>query len=642
MPKLIIDDIALEVPVGATVIEAAKQAGIWIPHFCYHPALGSVGACRVCAVKLLDGPLKGIQMSCMLIAQEGMVVSTTDAEAQAMRRQVIEWLMINHPHDCPVCDEGGECLLQDYTIAGGHGIRRYQGKKRTHLNQHLGPNIEHEMNRCIQCYRCARFYQEYAGGTDFGVMGSAARVYFGRFREGALESPFSGNLVDICPTGVFTDKTSRFRARYWDYDMAASVCPGCSLGCNTIPAARYRELLKIMARRNDAVNGWFICDKGRFGGREVNDPARPRTPRVDERDATWDEALDALVLRFGELCELFGSESIAVVGSPRLSLEGQILLARLAEVMAPGCVCWFTATAEAEAALSALDDLNPETIASQADVRNADCVVIAGIDLLEEAPLMALAVRQAWRKGATVYLAGEVNGKALIKGLGIALTRVSSFADLTFSEGAKPVFIGRAGVLNFNTIKKSVHYGAKVVLLQNGPNAVGAAILTREQSGTSLEEALTTGKIKGILAFDADIPGEWLAGIPLVAACDWRSTEAVAAAHIFLPATAWVEMDGTFVNYEGRAQRFRKVMNPGLPIKGLDPAFHPPRIHRSVPPGGDIRPAWRVMAELIERLGGDKLEKPFTGRWELLRGLDPEGEGMMILKKSRFIPEGGV
>ena len=630
MPRLIIDDRAVEVPAGVTVIEAAKQAGIWIPHFCYHPGLGSVGACRVCAVKLLDGPVKGIQMSCMLPAQEGMVVSTTDAEAQAMRRHVIEWLMLNHPHDCPVCDEGGECLLQDYTIAGGHGIRRFQGKKRTHLNQYLGPYIEHEMNRCIQCYRCARFYQDHAGGTDFGVMGSAARVYFGRFREGALESIFSGNLVDICPTGVFTDKTARFRARYWDYEMAPSVCPGCPLGCNITPAARYRELLKIMARRNEAVNGWFICDKGRFGGREVNDPARPRTPQIDGRDAAWDEALDALALRFGELCELYGSESIALVGSPRLSLEGQFLLARLAEVMEPGCVCWFTATSEAEAALSALDCLSPETIASQAEVRSADIAIIAGIDLLEDAPMMALAVRQAWRRGAKVYTSGVANGDTLATALDIAVTPVSSLADVPFSEGAIPVLIAGAGVLLPADIEEAIRNGAKVALLSNGPNARGAALLTREQCGTTLEEALAAGKIKGILAIESDIPDEWLAGMPLVAACDWRATGTVAAAHIFLPTTAWVEMDGTFVNYEGRAQRFRKVMNPGLPLKGLDPALHPPRMHRSVPPGGDLRPAWQVIAELVERLGGDHVATPFAGRWERLRHLDPEGEGVLI------------
>ncbi len=155
MPKLIIDDKEIEVAPKTMVIEAAAQLGIMIPRFCYHPALGSVGACRVCAVKFFDGPVKGIQMSCMVAAQDGMVVSTTDAEAVDFRKHVIEWLMVNHPHDCPVCDEGGHCLLQDMTVSGGHGIRRYAGRKRTYIDQYLGPLVQHEMNRCIHCYRCS-------------------------------------------------------------------------------------------------------------------------------------------------------------------------------------------------------------------------------------------------------------------------------------------------------------------------------------------------------------------------------------------------------------------------------------------------------------------------------------------------------
>src|SRR5512135_1886666 len=169
MPKLIIDGHEIEAPKGMKVIEAAERLGIIIPRFCYHPALGAVGACRVCAVKC-EGPLKGIQMSCMTEVRDGLVVSTTDAEAVDFRRQVIEWLMMNHPHDCPVCDEGGHCLLQTLTIAGGHGIRRYRGKKRTFRDQDLGAFVQHEMNRCIHCYRCWRFYQGFSGYRDFGCM----------------------------------------------------------------------------------------------------------------------------------------------------------------------------------------------------------------------------------------------------------------------------------------------------------------------------------------------------------------------------------------------------------------------------------------------------------------------------------------
>ena len=253
MPQLIIDDREIEVPEGTKVIEAAGKLGIMIPRFCYHPGLGSVGACRVCAVKFVEGPFKGVQMSCMIDAKDDMVVSTTDEEAVDFRQYVIECLMLHHPHDCPVCDEGG------------HGIRRYQGLKRTYEDQYLGPLVQHEMNRCIHCYRCSRFYQEFAGYRDLGVMQIGNRTFFGRYQEGILESPFTGNLSDICPTGVYTDKPSRFFGRRWDYERAPSLCINCSLGCHTIASSRYREVVRQEARYSEAVNGYFICDRGRHG-----------------------------------------------------------------------------------------------------------------------------------------------------------------------------------------------------------------------------------------------------------------------------------------------------------------------------------------------------------------------------------------
>ncbi|MBT1073754.1 NADH-quinone oxidoreductase subunit NuoG [Geobacter grbiciae] len=638
MPKLIIDHIPVEVPAGTSVLEAARSVGIWIPHFCYHPALGSVGACRLCAVKMLDGPVKGIQMSCMLPAQDGMVVSTTDPEALKMRSLVIEWLMTNHPHDCPVCDEGGECLLQDYTVAGGHGIRRYEGKKRTHVNQYLGPYIEHEMNRCIQCYRCVRFYQEYAGGSDFGVMGNARRVYYGRFEEGKLESPFSGTLVDICPTGVFTDKTARFRARYWDYEMAPSVCPHCSLGCNTVPAARYRELLKTIARENPAVNGPFICDRGRFTNAPVNDPARPRVPLVDGKEVSWDEALDALMVRVNELEELYGPGSLAVVGSPRLALEGNILLARLSDLLGAGHLCYFTEKEERERTAAAVDLLAGDKAASMADVRQADCVVILEADLRDEGPMMLLAVRQAWRHGAPVFLVGKHAPLEQARTVSMEAIELSILEEVPLAIFERPVVICGTRNSTRAAIELLARADAKIACLLPGPNAFGAGLLAKEHGAVALAEAVASGKVKGIIAVEADIPEELLAQVPLIVAADWLPTEALRRAQVVLPTAAWVEMDGTFVNNEGRAQRFRKAMVPGLPIRGLParyhaspdkPApFHPPRVHRSASPGGDTRPAWRSVAELMERWGGETETDPFAGRWEVLRGLDPEGDGV--------------
>ncbi|WP_243373764.1 NADH-quinone oxidoreductase subunit NuoG [Geotalea sp. SG265] len=630
MPRLTIDNIPVEVPAGTSVLEAAKQVGIWIPHFCYHPALGSVGACRLCAMKFLEGPVKGVQMSCMIPAQDGMVVSTTDGEAYRMRQLVIEWLMINHPHDCPVCDEGGECLLQDYTIAGGHGIRRYQGKKRTFNNQFLGPYIEHEMNRCIECYRCARFYQDFAGGSDFGVMGSAGRVYFGRFQDGPLQSPFSGNLVDICPTGVFTDKTARFRARYWDYQMAPSICPHCSLGCNTIPAARYRELLKIMARRNDAVNGWFICDRGRFEKSPVNDPARPRSPRIAGGEAGWDQALDALVGRIGEVAAIHGRDSIALVGSTRLPLEGLVMLPRLAEALGTATLCFFTETKEAERTMAAVRRLTPSNAASMADVQAADGVIVMACDLPAEGAMMALAVRQAWRKGAQIF-AVEGGGEALTAELGVAVTGAASLAQVPLGKFKNPVIICGTGRADPATIEAAADTGAKVAFILPGANAFAAARLSAELGVCDLRTAVAGGKIKGIIAFEADVAADLLANLPLIAAADYLPSDLMVDAAVFLPATTTFEADGTFVNNEGRAQRFKKVMEPGVPVKGLDPALHPPHVHRLSPPGGEVFPSWQIIAALIERLGGVKIVEPLSGPWEKLRHLNADGGGVSIL-----------
>jgi NADH-quinone oxidoreductase subunit G len=635
MPRLIIDTIALDVPEGTNVLEAARSIGITIPHFCWHPALGKAGACRACAVKMLEGSVKGIQMSCMLPAQDGMVVSTTDQEAVAMRRAVIEWLMINHPHDCPVCDEGGECQLQDFTIAGGHGIRRYDGLKRTHVNQYLGEYIEHEMNRCIQCYRCVRFYQEYAGGTDFGVTGRSGAVYFGRQQDGQLESPFSGNLADICPTGVFTDKKARFRARYWDYDMASSVCPGCSLGCNTVPMARYRELLKVTARRNDEVNGWFICDRGRFSNAAVNAPERPRQALVDGEAVTMDIALDALMERLTEFLELNGSEGLAIVGSPRMSQEAAIIAARLREVTGAGTLCYSGDALNPAMTADAVALLNQDNAASQENVRQADLVAVLECDLLNEAPMMALAVRQAWRNGAKVYIVGSEGPLDTVHQL-YETVAVTSLAEVPFRDVRTPVVICGASKKGLNSIQTADLKGVRMAFILNGPNAFGTALLAHEHGAVSFLEVLAGGKVKGIIALEADLLPELPQGIRVLAASDWLPTRLIERAEIVLPATSWVEMDGTYINNEGRAQRFKQIMQPGLPIKGLTPELHPPRIHRHDAPGGDMLPTWEIVSELLKRLGAEQTtEAGFVREWDLLGSIDAESSGTLIYERKQ-------
>jgi NADH-quinone oxidoreductase subunit G len=640
MPKLIIDDIAVEVPQGTSVLEAARSVGITIPHFCYHPALAIAAACRLCAVKLLDGPVKGIQMSCSLPAQDGMVVSTTDPEAMKLRSLVIEWLMMNHPHDCPVCDEGGECLLQDFTIAGGHGRRRYQGQKRTHMNQYLGEGIYHEMNRCIQCYRCVRFYQDYAGGTDFGVMGSAGRVYFGRFEEGALESPLSGNLVDICPTGVFTDKTGRFRARYWDYEFSPSICPHCSVGCNTSPQCFQREVIKIVGRRNDAVNGWFICDRGRFDKGYINGPERPRQPMIDGRACGFEEALDALAGRISDFVNANGTASVAFVGSTRLSLEAAVLLGELALLLEGAQPCYYVDASLAEASVAAVQLLNEENVVSVEELAGADRIVLLSVDLMEEGAMLAPAIRKASLRGGQVFSVAPPT-EAAAKKLPFKHQVVSSLADVQVTAGSKLVIICGAGKKEPELLTRLASSGGRLIMLQPGPNAFAAGMLSIEHDAKSLPELIQSEKVKGIVAFEADVPGDLLQKLTVLGCADWRSGDASREAGVFLPTATWVESDGTSINFEGRAQRFQRSMRPGLPLRGLDPKYylhdrekghlHPPRVPRAEIPGGEERDCWKIMAQLIEKLGGERITEPLFGKWNKLKDLDPEGGGVRVL-----------
>ena len=314
------------------LLQACLGAGLDLPYFCWHPSLGSVGACRQCAVKQYaneDDKTGKLVMACMTPLAEGARFSLADPEAAAFRASVIEWLMINHPHDCPVCEEGGECHLQDMTVMTGHTYRRYRFTKRTHRNQDLGPFIKHEMNRCIACYRCTRFYRDYAGGRDLDVFAAHDHVYFGRHADGTLESEFSGNLVEVCPTGVFTDKPFSARyARKWDMRGAPSICTHCGLGCNTTANERAGELRRIVNRYNGSVNGYFLCDRGRFGYGFVNAPGRIRTPLA--RGADGKQAAvsrEDAITRFATLLRTAGR--VVGIGSPRASLEANFALRTL-------------------------------------------------------------------------------------------------------------------------------------------------------------------------------------------------------------------------------------------------------------------------------------------------------------------------
>jgi NADH-quinone oxidoreductase subunit G len=397
VPTIYIDNRPYEVPAGLNLLHACLSLGFDIPYFCWHPAMHSVGACRLCAVKLFkdENDTKGkIVMSCMTLASDGARLSIDDPDAVKFRKAVIEWLMLNHPHDCPVCDEGGECHLQDMTQLCGHVYRRTRFKKRTHRNQYLGPFLTHEMNRCIQCYRCVRFYVDYAGGRDLDVLAWHDRVYFGRHKDGVLQNKFSGNLAEICPTGVFDDKTfAQHYTRKWDLQTAPSICVHCGLGCNTIPGERYGILRRIRNRYNGDVNGYFLCDRGRFGYEFVNSSRRIRNAFIGDGNGHLAPGPKPTVLaEVGR--QIKESERVIGIGSARASLESNFALRCLV-----GPDNFFMGISDTDVQLiSFVTDIlrhGPVPPASLSDAGLADAVLVLGEDVSNVAPMLELSLRRS-------------------------------------------------------------------------------------------------------------------------------------------------------------------------------------------------------------------------------------------------------
>jgi len=404
LATIYIDNKPYEVGDGQNLLQACLSLGFDIPYFCWHPAMHSVGACRQCAVKVFRDEKDGhgrVVMSCMTPAAQGTRLSIDDPEAREFRASNIEWLMTNHPHDCPVCDEGGECHLQDMTVMAGHVYRRFRFRKRTYMNQDLGPFVNHEMNRCIQCYRCVRFYRDYAGGRDFNVFASHNSVYFGRHEDGVLKSEFSGNLVEVCPTGVFTDKTlKKHYTRKWDMQTAPSVCVHCGVGCNTIAGCRYGTLRRMQNRYNSEVNGYFLCDRGRYGYEFVNGDDRIRQPLYREMISTGEKRAEQATK---EKClqaisaSMQAGSGVIGIGSPRASCESNYALWKFV-----GQENFSSGLGRKDhrliAAILQIIAKSPARVPSLKEVERCDAVFIVGEDISNTAPRLALALHRSVRQ----------------------------------------------------------------------------------------------------------------------------------------------------------------------------------------------------------------------------------------------------
>jgi NADH-quinone oxidoreductase subunit G len=484
------------------LLEHGLSLGLDIPYFCWHPAMGSVGACRQCAVKQYKDEHDEhgrLVMACMTAATDGGRFGLAEPEAQAFRASIIEWLMVNHPHDCPVCEEGGECHLQDMTVMTGHDYRRYRGLKRTFHNQYLGPFVQHEMNRCIACYRCVRFYRDYAGGDDLAVFAAHHHVYFGRHADGVLESEFSGNLVEVCPTGVFTDKAfSEHYVRKWDLQSAPSICPHCSLGCNTTGQERYGRLRRIVNRYNGDVNGYFICDRGRYGYGYVNSGKRLRTARSRSRDSSAEAASAEAALQ--QAADVLADGGVIGIGSPRASLEANFALRHL--VGEENFYAGVSALDErlVARAVEVLTSAGIHT-PSQAEAARADAVLVLGEDLTNTAPRLALTLRTALRAKQTATAAA---------------LKVPAWQDEAVRDAGRgllhPLFVATPAGTKLDPIAAAVWRGAPADIARLG-RAVGRLLGGADAKVVSRSDAASAGESSADAAPDAERLGEEAASL---------------------------------------------------------------------------------------------------------------------------------
>ncbi|GGO78159.1 NADH-quinone oxidoreductase [Marinobacterium nitratireducens] len=631
MSRILIDDREYEVDPRHNLLQAILSLGLDLPYFCWHPALGSVGSCRQCAVLQYqdENDSRGrLVVACMTPVQEGMRIGLEAAQAHEFRAGVIEALMTNHPHDCPVCEEGGECHLQDMTEMSGHTFRRYPGLKRTHRNQYLGPFINHEMNRCIACYRCVRYYRDYAGGNDLGVQAAHNHVYFGRQQDGVLESPFSGNLVEVCPTGVFTDRTySRHFSRKWDQQSAPSVCVHCAVGCNHFPAERYGRIIRVSNRFNARLNGYFLCDRGRFGYDFQN---QPRPGEFSDSEGL----LDALLERIAD-----PAQTVFAVGSPRASLENNFALATLA---GPAQFYAGVGSGEWRCLQQYLRILaQGHSLATPDLIEQCDAALILGEDIGATAPRVALSLRQLirncsfelaaqqkiapWQDAAVRGLGqwqrsplwqlvpcanalGDISAEQCYETPAVIAQLSAALADLLegrqvsahlsadqrdwigraaamLRQAQRPLLVCGCGLVDDRLLASAARITAALKTPERAPqlyiaalesNSVGLAALCPRALDTMFEDieaARRQGRRCTLVVLENDLDRrlqpELFARLKTLLdhwlVLDCLETPSTRAADAALPAPTAFEQQGSLVNASAMLQRYEAVMAPGCP-----------------------------------------------------------------------------
>ncbi|WP_407351864.1 NADH-quinone oxidoreductase subunit NuoG [Luteimonas sp. R10] len=614
-----IDGVELAAPKGSMIIQAADKAGIAIPRFCYHDKLAIAANCRMCLVEVekMGKPAP----ACATPVMDGMKVSTRSEKALASQRNVMEFLLINHPLDCPICDQGGECELQDLSLGYGRSVSRFSERKRVVADEDMGPLVETEMTRCIQCTRCVRFTGEIAGTYELGGMQRGENLQIGTYDGKPLTTELSGNVIDVCPVGALTNKVFRFRARPWELIAKESLGYHDPLGSNLFLHVRRGEVLRAVPRDNEAVNECWLSDRDRYSHQGLAAEDRAVRPLLKDgdgwREATWDEAL----AKAAQILRDNAADDLGVLAHPATSNEEGLLLARLAEGLGTGNLDHRIAQRDLSDGAAAEPFAIPV-----ADIAKADAVAIVGSNLRHEVPLLHHRVRQAWRQGAKVHVVNPVDFEFAFDIAGKHIVPPSRIADaLAAGELADALKGADRAVVIVGTLAESGEHaaairaaagdfaqahGAALCRIPQGANALGLArqgVLPASRDAQAMladpRSAYVLYAIEPGLDFaDQAMALKALKGAQVVAFSQFACESTRAVADVILPIGALPEIDATLTNLEGLAQR----------------AFAAGRLP------GEARAGWRVLRAL-----GGQLQLPgfeFTELSELRAGMRPRDD----------------
>jgi len=586
MPKVTVDGVEIDVPQGATVLQACEMAGKEIPRFCYHERLSIAGNCRMCLVEVSPGPPKP-QASCALPTAEGQVIKTDSPMVKKAREGVMEFLLINHPLDCPICDQGGECDLQDQSVAYGRCASRYDENKRAVTEKYMGPIVKTVMTRCIQCTRCVRFAEEVAGVEDIGAIYRGENMQITSYLERAVASELSGNVVDLCPVGALTSKPYAFEARPWELTKTLGIDMMDAVGTNVRIDSRGRQVLRVLPRVNDDVNEEWASDKTRH---HVDGLMRRRLDRPYVRkdgrlvEASWAEA-------FAAIKAANAGKSVAAIAGDMVDCE--TMFAAKALVNALGSDLLEGRQTGLAYDVTSLSAVNFNTTIAQAE--NADVILLVGTNLRWEAPLINTRVRKAvWKKGAKVFGIGpEVDLTYKTEWLGDDASLVAKLpkAAMDALKGAeRPMLVFGGGALSVPGVHGAALALAKSVdAVKDGWNGFNVVHFSAARMGALMLGYAQPGGIKDIIAAKPKLTFFLGADEVDFAAFDksfkvyvgHHGDKGAHAADVILPAAAWTEKDFTTVNTEGRVQRSEKAV------------FAP----------GDAREDWSIFRALADALG---------------------------------------